>query len=119
MQRPVLFRAIYAELRSTLGREVPAADLLKLAFEVMRAYAIDQDGLPEDGRIGFSRLFASLPVDEAMRDGGWRVLDFEERRVYSRDDCDVGALTALRPLIEKYLGPEWQHPTLTRPLYLQ
>lgn len=119
MQRPVLFRAIYAELRSTLGREVPAADLLKLAFELMRAYALDQEGLPEDGRIGVTRSFSSLPVDEAMRDGGWRVLDFEERRAYSRDECDAIALTTLKPLIEKYLGPEWQHPELTRPLYLQ
>lgn len=118
MQRPALFRAIYIELRSTLGREVPAADVLKLAFELMRAYAIDQDGLPTDNRIGVSRQFVSLPVDEAMRDGGWRILDFEERQVYSKDDRDAGALTALRPLIEKYLGPEWQHPVLTRPLYL-
>jgi hypothetical protein len=116
MQKPALFRAIYAELRLTLGKEVPSAELLKLAIVILRSYSIERDGAPEDGRIGTSRSFVSLPVDEAMKDGGWRVLDFEATQSYCKDDRDAGALTALRPLIEKYLGPEWQHPSLTRPL---
>jgi hypothetical protein len=116
MQRPALFRAIYTELRSTLGKDVPAADLMKLAATLIRGYAVETDGVEEDGRIGTSRQFGSLPVDEAMRDGGWRVLEFEVRHMYSSDDRDAGALSAFRPLIEKYLGPEWQHPLLTRPL---
>lgn len=116
MQKPALFRAIYAELRLTLGKDVPSSELLTLATVILRSYAIERDGAAEDGRIGTSRPFFSLPVDEAMRDGGWRVLDFETTQQYSKDDHDAGALTTLRPLIEKYLGPEWQHPLLTRPL---
>ena len=108
MQKPALLRAIYAELRNGLGPDVPGSDLIKLANVILRAYTHDEEQL-DYGTPAPNRSFASLPVDEAMRDGGWRVLEFESMRAFLIENLETEALTALRPLIEKFLGPEWRY----------
>lgn len=116
MRKPDLLRGIYAELRRGLGPDVPANDLLKLAHVILRSYTDDgkQDDYPSTTS---ARAFVSLPVDEAMRDGGWRVLEFERMRGILVDNIDSDTVADVRPLIEKYLGPEWRYQqTPTDPL---
>ncbi len=109
MRKPALVRAIFAELRSSLGPEVSAGDALRLAHVILRAYLEEANSIPDFGRPGESRAFCTLPVDVAMSDGGWRVLDFEISRRATVDELDIGGLRRLRPFIEKYLGETWQH----------
>jgi len=112
MQRPALLRAIYAELRLSLGAEPPGGDLLRLAhLIVLAADDVEQD--ESDGRSGGSQPFFTWPVDDAMSDGGWRILAFE-KDAFSLEDRGRDIAFNTRLLIEKYLGPEWQHPKLTR-----
>jgi len=116
MRRPALLRAIFQELRFSLGPTASAGEVLKLAHLVLKAYVADSttgewDPGYEHNR--GSKPFASLPVDLAMSDGGWRILEFESENSRFLQDRDISQITRLRPLIEKYLGPEWQHQSLT------
>ena len=114
MQRPTLLRAVYAELRSSLGAEPSGGDLLRLAhLIVLAADHVEPDETEEGG--GGSQPFFTWPVDNAMSDGGWRILALE-KDVFSLEDSGLNIAFNTRSLIEKYLGPEWQHPELTRPL---
>ena len=111
MRRPDQIRLIYSELRRSLGHEVPGHELIKLAFHLLRAYSSEE--FEKLGQPGRSPSLVSLPVDEAMRDGGWRVLEFENENSASfLDDNDVESREARRSLIERFLGPEWQHHPL-------
>tara|TARA_R110000868_G_scaffold33659_2_gene122019 strand:- start:2466 stop:2813 length:348 start_codon:yes stop_codon:yes gene_type:complete len=112
MQKPALLRAIYAELRSELGSEAAAGDVLRLAHAIL-LFLTDDEDLTGFGQPPPSRSFVSMPVDEAMSDGGWRVLEFELGYQASIDNVGARDFNVLRSLIEKYLGPEWQHQTLT------
>ena len=80
MNRPAQVRAIFAELRSTLDESYSDRELLKFAHSIILAYAaagkIDDDVLGGGPSV---RSFFSAPLDEAIQDGGWRVLDFENR----------------------------------------
>lgn len=107
MQKPALLRAIYTELRATLGEQVASGELLKVAHAILRAYQLG-DSKNENERLSAGRSLFTLPVDEAMRDGGWRVLEFE-KSLAPLEDRGNDITTKLRPIIEKYLGPEWQH----------
>lgn len=112
MQNPARLRAIYAELRRAAGKDVAAADLLRLAYVLFKTYRlefgqeVDDYGLPAD-----SRAFAVLPVDEAMEDGGWRVLNFEWRRRFCIDEVGPRELSIIIRAVRKYLGPEWPQQT--------
>lgn len=108
MQTPALVRAIYAEIRNGLP-DLPAGEALELAHRLYRAYASNPDELRPFGQEIASRSLAVLPLDEAISDGGWRVMEYEYHRAAEFDDLDTEALSAIRPIIEKYLGPEWQH----------
>lgn len=113
MQKPALIRAIFAELRASLGPDVPAGDLIRLAHLIVRAHTEEQDELAEFGRQGESRSLVSLAVDVAMADGGWRILEFEAHKREYLDDVDRERVCVIKPLIQKYLGPEWQQQQLT------
>ncbi len=109
MRKPALIRALYAELRQMLGSEVADGDVLKLAHHFVRAYGDAPYQLSEFGVAHDSRPFSSLPVDEAMADGGWRVL-YHERRVTSWIDLREKSLelAKLAPVLDRYLGSAWQ-----------
>jgi hypothetical protein len=108
MQNPARLRAIYAELRRATGNEVAAADLLRLAHMLLKRYRLDiDDELDDYGRPVDSRAFFALPVDEAMEDGGWRVLNFETRRRFGIDELDPREITIIKRAVRRYLGPEW------------
>lgn len=112
MQRPALIRAVYAELRASLGAEAPGGDLLRLANLIVLAMAeaAEQDDLDEESA---SRAFITLPVDDAMSDGGWRILA-HEKGLGPLEDIGRNSGISLRLILNRILGPEWRHPELTR-----
>jgi hypothetical protein len=108
MRKPVQIRTIFAELRRAAGPSVASGDLVRLAHLILRAYNTPVDDEEQFGRAVESRAFISLPVDEAMKDGGWRILEFELERSIGPDEIDADELANLRRYIERFLGPEWQ-----------
>lgn len=113
MRKSAQVRAVYAELRQMLGDEASAGDVLKLAHIFLRAYSDPPDEMREFGVAGESRPFLTLPVDDAMSDGGWRVLIFERERSAFLDRRDPIDMARFEPLLTKYLGPEWLQYRLT------
>jgi hypothetical protein len=101
--------AVFGELRRAAGADVPAGTLLRLAAYIVRASNAEPNEIDGFGRPSDSRAFAALPVDEAIRDGGWRILDFETRRDCGLDRLDSEELEHLNSRIAQYLGSEWQH----------
>lgn len=75
----VRLRTIYAELRHTLGGDAAAGDVIRLASIILRHYYPSiEEARDEDDAANYS-TFGCLPIDEAFRDGGLRVLEFESR----------------------------------------
>jgi len=109
-----LVRTIYAELRQNVASEISDGDLLRLANLIVQAHGTDPNLLAGFGVAAASRTLLSLPLDEAMDDGGWRVLFFE---VGGRGDEDeVGYGESHFPRIRSLLGPEWRHHRWNGPL---
>lgn len=108
-----IVKAVYEELRaSSAGTGVAAIDLLRLAQHIVRAYTDpDADIRSEERQIEF-RGFYHLSVDEAMKDGGWRVLEFEDRGLQAYQDVSISHVRFHRQQVERFLGPEWRHPPL-------
>ena len=109
MQNPARLRAIYAELRRAAGKEIAAADLLRLAHFLLKQYRLDAARVEVDeyGRPVDSRAFFALPVDVAMADGGWRILNFEERRSFGIDDISPLEKSLITRLVRRYVRSEW------------
>lgn len=101
--------AVFQELRQALGPEPPAGLLLRLAAHIVRAATFEPDELSGFGRPGESRQFATLPLDVAMQDGGWRILDFERRWGCGLDQLDSVEMAELSTRISRILGPQWQY----------
>jgi hypothetical protein len=116
MRKPDLIRAIYSELRRNLGPDVPAGDALRLAHFIVRSYTEERDSLADFGEAKVGRSLLYAPVDEAMNDGGWRVMEYECSSAGGGDDLNAVERLVLCSLIEKYLGPEWQHHQWIGPL---
>jgi len=116
MRKPDVIRAIYAELRRTVADDVPDGDLLRLAHLIVQSQAFETDLLSEFGRSSEGRSLWAADVFDAMSDGGWRILEFEGRTTSARDDPDGGNRRILQNLIQRYLGPEWQHHQWIGPL---
>jgi hypothetical protein len=112
MRKPALVRAIYAELRHMLGEEHAAVDVLKMADLLVSSYVDPPDELLEYGVAQEGRPFVTLPVDEAMNDGGWRILAFEnKRRLLSRelDDPNSREMMQIARALNHYLGCDWRN----------
>jgi hypothetical protein len=80
MNRPAQIRAIFAELRSALGETHSDRELLRLAHSIILAYTAAGKVDDDIADTLQSNSFFSSPIDEAMQDGGWQVLDFESKR---------------------------------------
>jgi hypothetical protein len=76
MSRPSRIKQLYHEIRETLGSEICSKEALQLAAHLVDV-ADGRDVLP-GGLFGEQRAtFDELPVDEAIADGGWRLLNRE------------------------------------------
>ncbi len=73
-------RAVYRELRASVGTKASAAEVLACAASLVELFSVEE-GLPvydlHEGR----RPDDMLPVDVAMADGGWRTLAREWSRM--------------------------------------
>jgi hypothetical protein len=96
----VAIREVFAELRRTLGQTVPAKELLNFAFIATGFFnansASEYDNYEfylnnsDDHNIsGYS--FEEWPLDYAMNDGGWRVLEYEYIRIKD-ENMDYGVI---------------------------
>lgn len=108
MRKSDKLREVFREIRRVVGATVPAIDVARLAHFILRSYQEDDDEIDEYGCPADSRAFLYLPVDEAMSDGGWKVLMFEMRSSADIDRLDSDATTMLNRRLESLLGPEWQ-----------
>lgn len=106
MQKSAQLRAIYAELRSA-GVEAPASDLLKIANFILLTFSSVDSLDPEE--LNFEgRPFFGLPLDKAMDDGGWRILEFEARRLgIGLEELPPEANALFIQRLRKAMGPEW------------
>jgi hypothetical protein len=91
MNRPTKIRKIYRELRAVLGSELSAKEALRSAAMLVELY---EGGGPSHGaNIHEQRpKFYELPVDEAISDGGWRVMAGENLMldaVFGEEDIDI------------------------------
>lgn len=86
---------------------MPAIDIARLAHLILRSYS-EEDVIDEYGQSSDGRSFLSLPVDEAMKDGGWKVLFFELRTSTDLDRMESADFYTLHRHVAKFLGTEWQ-----------
>lgn len=112
MRKSDRIRLIYRELRATLGSGVPGRDIARLAHFVLRSYLSEELSEPLEDRLQERRSFIGYAIDDAIKDGGWRVLSFEDRRAWNPDALDTCDLIAFNRHLQRWLGPEWQqkHP---------
>lgn len=100
--------AIYEELKHAVGQTVPAGDLIRLANIILKSYSFEP---PENNSLtpySESRGLHSLPVDDAMNDGGWRVMFFERGQFSDTSLIDAAGFQEMRHKLDFYLGSEWQ-----------
>lgn len=101
--------AALEELRRCVGPDVPVGQLLRLTAYISKVATTDQDELQGFGRPGEARALIALPLDDAMSDGGWRILAFERASECGVDRLDSDELEHLKPRPQWILRPEWQH----------
>ena len=85
MARPLPIRDVYVALRRLLGEKAGSADTLNFAAHLIQ-FCLVQRGQDSrsDTRGDYYREETSLdtlPVDLAMQDGGWRVMEYENDQV--------------------------------------
>jgi len=114
MQKPAQIRAIFFELRRSLGPDVPSGDLLKIANLILSSYTNIATPLDEFGEVREDRKLDTLPVDIAFTEG-WRLQSYERHRAWNFDCLESMECAIFTQRIEKYLGPEWRQITLMRP----
>jgi hypothetical protein len=67
-------RSIFIEVRRALGREAPASEVLRISNAILESYAEYRTELTATEEERQYRGFFALAVDEAIRDGGWKLL---------------------------------------------
>ncbi len=79
MNRPQQVRAVYQEMRRTVGDRFSARELLEQAAALVDLFAIPEDNSRFELRTG-GVPFEEWSLDAAMADGGWRILNHEYRQ---------------------------------------
>ena len=97
MNRPQKVKEVYRELRMMLGEEFPAHELLESA-------ALLVEIVGDDNKITASQLqdfwvpIKEQAVDEAIADGGWKILSHENWWNQILDEEDVLSVRAKEQL---------------------
>jgi len=100
-------RTIYYELRRALGSQVAAGELLRLACIILKFSKKDFDPSDDFGQTRQGRTLLALPLDEAMSDGGWKILDFECHRGFDVEELESKDLIYMKTHFRRLLGPQW------------
>jgi hypothetical protein len=107
MNRPLLTRAVFFELRRALRDAFSAGELLRLAASLVAAYKLDWEDKDYGGYVSRDP-FRAAAVDKAMMDGGWKILDFEHRSGMPMSDDTPEDHLAVEARIKGFVGrAEW------------
>lgn len=87
MTGPRKLRRIYRALRTEFGNELSSHELLRLAHSMLRVGRGDDITNVVELRLP-SRRFDELGLDEALADGGWRILNRERELMREAFDDD-------------------------------
>ena len=79
MNRPQQVRAVFQELRRTVGDRFSARELLEQAAALVDLFAVPEDNTRFELHRG-GVPFEEWSLDVAMADGGWRILNDEYRQ---------------------------------------
>ena len=104
MRKSVKIREIYRELRYATAGTASAIDLIRLAHLILKSYNFEDDSSFKFQDQVKLREISFLPLDEALSDGGWRILNFEQQ---DRKTLDDERVSQYRDEIERLLGSEW------------
>lgn len=100
MNRPTRIRQLYNEIRETVGSEISSKEALQMAAHLVDV--VDDLDISSGARIQEQRAtFDELPVDQAIADGGWKVLNRESeviRATFGGDDIWVGIKPRYQPI---------------------
>ena len=100
MNRPTRIRTLYNEIRETLGFEVSSKEALQLAAHLVDV--VDDRDTSAGADVREQRAtFDELPVDQAIADGGWRVLNQENELIkatFGGEDIWVGRKPRHQPI---------------------
>ena len=88
MNRPQKIKKVYRELRMMLGDEYADYELLKSASLLIEIYE-DDEPITLDQLKSFGIQFIDREVDEAIKDGGWKLISNEGWWDQVADDQDV------------------------------
>jgi hypothetical protein len=88
MNRPQKIKKVYSEFRMKLGDEYSDCELLKSANLLTELFA-DDEPITLDQLKSFGIYYKDREVDEAMKDGGWRLSSNEGWWDQIIDDQDV------------------------------
>jgi hypothetical protein len=88
MNRPKKIKEVYRELRMMLGDEYPDYELLKSASLLIEIYE-DDEPITLVQLKSFGIQFKDREVDEAIKDGGWRLISDEGWWDQITDDQDM------------------------------
>lgn len=107
MNRSQQTKAVFFELRRTLGTDFSAGALLRIAARLVAAYRANAWERAYGGYTTKDPFF-SRPVDLAMEDGGWRIMDFETVQGMSLCDDLPDNHIRVEKRIKDFVGtPEW------------
>lgn len=108
MREPLLVKLIYAELRETIGAELGKGAALRLAHLILEANKtyFASDELQVEPEVDLP--FHARPVDEAMGDGGWKILNFEVPKTLQSETLPYTARTYQRSRLKGLMGTEWR-----------
>ena len=88
MNRPQQVRAVFQELRRTVGDRFTARELLEQAAALVELFTVPEDASSFELRTG-GIPFEEWSLDVAMADGGWRILNYEYRQTLAQRRRDA------------------------------
>ena len=101
-------REIFAVFKSVYAGKRPAGELLRAAFAFIELYkALEVERYAEEGYSTREAFFAAA-VDRAMKDGGWRIMDYERKTGMALSDDLPDNYLSVQARIKNFVGrTEW------------
>ena len=87
MRRSLKIKAVYHELRQSLGETFPANQVLEIADGLVELYSQDASDVHAEFRTGGVRFF-ERQVDSVMVDRGWSLLSKTEPDIWQQEETE-------------------------------